>query len=227
MSTCPDADLYSAYVDGEVPSPWKEKLQSHINSCQECKKRVTRYEVMKNAMTGRETPKGFLAPDRLESSFIALSSRRAAVLYAKNAKSEGKYRGWMKKTVRLSIPALAAIFAATFFIPAAIVATLKERANSGQIFASAIDTSDYSVLSSAQVYSPDSLPDSVTGKYRLAGNNRIFTMIDYARQFASDKDLFDGANIIIIKLPTITGINDPENIFNPEDTLQTAAGYFR
>jgi len=33
---CPDRDLISAYVDGEVPSPWSERLEEHLASCPEC-----------------------------------------------------------------------------------------------------------------------------------------------------------------------------------------------
>jgi hypothetical protein len=35
---CPDRDLLSAYADGETPSPWKEKLQSHLAACENCTK---------------------------------------------------------------------------------------------------------------------------------------------------------------------------------------------
>jgi anti-sigma factor RsiW len=33
---CPDRDLISAYVDGEVPSPWSERLEDHLGSCPGC-----------------------------------------------------------------------------------------------------------------------------------------------------------------------------------------------
>ncbi|MGA2548157.1 MAG: zf-HC2 domain-containing protein [Rectinemataceae bacterium] len=33
---CPDRDLISAYVDGEVPSPWRERLEEHLGSCAAC-----------------------------------------------------------------------------------------------------------------------------------------------------------------------------------------------
>lgn len=33
---CPDRDLVSAYVDGEVPSPWRERLEEHFASCPDC-----------------------------------------------------------------------------------------------------------------------------------------------------------------------------------------------
>ena len=33
---CPDRDLVSAYVDGEVPSPWRERLEEHLATCPDC-----------------------------------------------------------------------------------------------------------------------------------------------------------------------------------------------
>ncbi|MFA6506365.1 MAG: zf-HC2 domain-containing protein [Treponemataceae bacterium] len=33
---CPDRQLISLLVDGELPSPWKEKLESHLSSCPSC-----------------------------------------------------------------------------------------------------------------------------------------------------------------------------------------------
>ncbi|MCL2441163.1 MAG: zf-HC2 domain-containing protein [Treponema sp.] len=34
---CPDKQLLSIYVDGELPSPWKEKIEVHINNCPICR----------------------------------------------------------------------------------------------------------------------------------------------------------------------------------------------
>jgi len=33
---CPDPQLLSIYVDGELPSPWKEKMESHFSQCSAC-----------------------------------------------------------------------------------------------------------------------------------------------------------------------------------------------
>ncbi len=33
---CPDRQLISLYVDDELPSPWKEKLESHLAFCPTC-----------------------------------------------------------------------------------------------------------------------------------------------------------------------------------------------
>jgi hypothetical protein len=33
---CPDRQLISVYLDGELPSPWKEKMESHLSQCPQC-----------------------------------------------------------------------------------------------------------------------------------------------------------------------------------------------
>jgi len=33
---CPDPQILSIYTDGELPSPWKEKMESHLAECSVC-----------------------------------------------------------------------------------------------------------------------------------------------------------------------------------------------
>ena len=34
---CPDRHFISLYFDGELPSPWNEKMEIHLKSCDECR----------------------------------------------------------------------------------------------------------------------------------------------------------------------------------------------
>ena len=40
---CPDRQIISLYFDSELPSPWKEKLETHLKSCTECRKTLAGY----------------------------------------------------------------------------------------------------------------------------------------------------------------------------------------
>ena len=40
---CPDRQLLSVYFDGELPSPWKEKMEAHIAGCSACGRRLEAY----------------------------------------------------------------------------------------------------------------------------------------------------------------------------------------
>jgi hypothetical protein len=41
---CPDRQLLSVYFDGELPSPWKEKMEAHIADCPQCAGRFKSYQ---------------------------------------------------------------------------------------------------------------------------------------------------------------------------------------
>jgi len=40
---CPDPQLLSIYMDGELPSPWKEKLETHLAQCSGCREKYEKY----------------------------------------------------------------------------------------------------------------------------------------------------------------------------------------
>ncbi|MDR0442718.1 MAG: zf-HC2 domain-containing protein [Treponema sp.] len=40
---CPEPQLLSIYVDGELPSPWKEKMENHLEQCSGCMERLNSY----------------------------------------------------------------------------------------------------------------------------------------------------------------------------------------
>ena len=40
---CPDSQLLSVYFDGELSSPWKEKLEDHISNCVACRQKLEEY----------------------------------------------------------------------------------------------------------------------------------------------------------------------------------------
>jgi hypothetical protein len=40
---CPDRQILSVYFDGELPSPWKEKMEAHLAHCPGCRKTLEAY----------------------------------------------------------------------------------------------------------------------------------------------------------------------------------------
>ena len=64
--TCPDHQLLSIYFDGELPSPWKEKMEGHLNDCPSCAQRLgefSRLRLSVNASPGEDEIKA--AQDRV------------------------------------------------------------------------------------------------------------------------------------------------------------------
>jgi anti-sigma factor RsiW len=41
---CPDPQLLSIYVDGELPSPWKEKMDVHLRDCPACREKFENFK---------------------------------------------------------------------------------------------------------------------------------------------------------------------------------------
>ena len=55
---CPDRQILSLYFDGELPSPWKEKMDAHLVSCENCHSHLAQYHRLKE----------ILEKDRIEAS---------------------------------------------------------------------------------------------------------------------------------------------------------------
>lgn len=246
MSTCPDTDLYSAYVDGEVPSPWKEKLESHMASCPTCRKHVERYRLIARGM------KEGLAPVALdmEASFARLSARiasrqsvarqqvaRQSVVRQQVARpiagilSLSKAHDWIRYSVKLPVAGLAAMFLAAIVLPSVTVIGLLGKRDDGTQLAAASQSESSRLKALAptnEVYSPDlSTPVSQSSSV-IAPSDPLFTVVDYARKFSSNDELFSDADIIIIKLPKLTTFNEPAGAFAGEsEILPLASGYNR
>jgi hypothetical protein len=52
---CPDRQILSLYHDDELPSPWKEKLESHLASCPACIARLDQYRDLSRVLLENET----------------------------------------------------------------------------------------------------------------------------------------------------------------------------
>jgi anti-sigma factor RsiW len=53
---CPDRDLLSAHADGEVPSPWRERLDEHVASCPDCAAVLAGYVDLSGALRAGAEP---------------------------------------------------------------------------------------------------------------------------------------------------------------------------
>jgi anti-sigma factor RsiW len=47
--------MLSVYLDGELPSPWKEKMESHVKDCPQCRQRLEMYRLVSGAAVRDET----------------------------------------------------------------------------------------------------------------------------------------------------------------------------
>ena len=130
MSTCPDKDLYSVYVDGELQSPWKEKIEEHLGSCEKCRSVVDSYRKISLKLSENSFPE----PDP-DASFLKLYAKRQDCL-KKMEINKNKPTSWFYKSNKIPVPALAAAALFLFVLtPIIVLSTQKTLAPSGAVAA--------------------------------------------------------------------------------------------
>jgi anti-sigma factor RsiW len=98
---CPDRQLLSVYLDGELPSPWREKLESHLASCLACSRRLDVYRAVGgrtdgSAAGGAETP----SAERMEAAKARVWRNVAGL----DTAARRPAKGW-RRTLVLPLPA--------------------------------------------------------------------------------------------------------------------------
>jgi anti-sigma factor RsiW len=47
---CPDRQILSVYLDGELPSPWKEKMEAHLAECPQCREKLEAFALISHKL---------------------------------------------------------------------------------------------------------------------------------------------------------------------------------
>jgi hypothetical protein len=155
---CPDKQLLSVYYDGELPSPWKEKMDAHCASCPDCQAAVSSYGKLSSLLklpVSEEAPSP-AARMRMGEALRSLQSRTAP--------SRGR-RVFMRR-VAVPLPFAVAAAAALVF---AFAALLTQGGNIGRI--PEADTVAESInLESEEMRQVGSIDDAL----RFIENNEFF-----------------------------------------------------
>jgi anti-sigma factor RsiW len=102
---CPEHQILSVYLDGELPSPWKEKLESHLGQCPQCRQRLESYRLV-SASVAEDTARMEAAKERVWRNLEAggrLGRRPLTVVRGTSV--------W-RRSVSIPLPAIAAAAAA-------------------------------------------------------------------------------------------------------------------
>ncbi|MDR1617513.1 MAG: zf-HC2 domain-containing protein [Treponema sp.] len=102
---CPDREILSVYLDGELPSPWREKLESHLEGCARCRERLEGYRVVRRVVLDRPADPGLME---------AAKERIRAGLEKRGPCPRRLSAGIWRRRITVPIPAAAA--AAAVFI---------------------------------------------------------------------------------------------------------------
>jgi anti-sigma factor RsiW len=80
---CPDREILSAWLDGEIDAPWDRALEEHVGSCPECRVLLERLEAVRRTLLEAPVPDWRPAMERVRSSLVArgFASEKAAPVW--------------------------------------------------------------------------------------------------------------------------------------------------
>jgi anti-sigma factor RsiW len=96
---CPDPSILSSYRDGEVPSPWAERIASHVSSCPECARRLDSFAGISAALAASP------APDAVEPAKARVAARLEASMAAAPRTKGGPWHRYLVLPLPLAIAA--------------------------------------------------------------------------------------------------------------------------
>jgi anti-sigma factor RsiW len=105
---CPDRDLISAYVDGEVPSPWNERIEEHLGSCAKCSALASSYVELGTRLREELSAGELESLARLRPRVEALLGGLSAVEPETKAPRVAYSRKSLRRSISLPLPLAAA-----------------------------------------------------------------------------------------------------------------------
>lgn len=79
---CPNGELLSAYFDGEVDSPWSERLAEHVAGCDRCRESLERLRALRGLLQRDADPDCLAARERTLRQLPQESARKRHPLWA-------------------------------------------------------------------------------------------------------------------------------------------------
>jgi hypothetical protein len=109
---CPHKELLSVYIDGELPSPWKEKMERHVALCASCAGALEVYKTLSLKPSNADIETANAAKERVWQKLeLGATAAESGTVFKRGIPDSGAI--WRR---RLSIPLPAAAAAAVLFI---------------------------------------------------------------------------------------------------------------
>lgn len=84
MSTCPEKDILSIYLDNELPQAYVAKVEEHVAQCPKCKARLDKLKAMRQSLS--DDSKSFVFDQKkLDESYSRLQARLSYSTVTKKA----------------------------------------------------------------------------------------------------------------------------------------------
>ena len=169
---CPDQQLLSIYLDGELPSPWKEKIQEHFTQCPACKEKFENFKRLHCMLNDKSAS--------WTSADMSAAKERVWQKFEARRGFRPRSNVWQR---RISIPLPAAAAAAVFILLLAVF-WLRIGGASGQV--NPADRANF--MLAAEMEKIEDIPNSIPAA-DMSG------VLQYLAPAVS------GTNIIILQLP--------------------------
>jgi len=108
MSTCPEKDIHSVYLDGELPEAYVKEYEAHLESCPECKKQLENLKVLR-VIFDYDKKSMELSQKDMDDSFERLNARLSFSKHTKTNVLEFKPKAWISAAIG-AVAALAIVF---------------------------------------------------------------------------------------------------------------------
>ncbi len=198
---CPDEPILSSYIDGELPSPWKERLEQHVSRCPSCSRKLSDMGRLSSLLKADQDWDGAGLSAARERIARSLDFQAWPLNHGSEA---GRTRsGFLDRRVSLPLPYLAAGAAALLVALSIAVGSL------------AISTSANARASASQSYSARDIP--------------IEAILQYAKQSSNQPvmiDLPSGSTFSLYGEPVVTTVEEgfPEPAAGSGMNAESAAG---
>ncbi|NLL99949.1 MAG: zf-HC2 domain-containing protein [Treponema sp.] len=113
MSTCPEKDLLSVYIDGELPKVFKDDFEKHISSCDKCNSLLKKIQMTHDYLQ-KDNNSLTLSKSYVDASFERLQIKMRFANVTKKAKSKTSFN---YTNIRLFAPAIAAAAVFALILP--------------------------------------------------------------------------------------------------------------
>ena len=115
MSTCPENDIHSIYLDNELPAEYLQKYEAHLQHCAVCRATLERMRRLRSVFQ-EDSKSSSLDQHMLDQSFERLQSRlRYTRVIQSSAPASGRR---VLSFVKFSVPAAAAAALLAVILPA-------------------------------------------------------------------------------------------------------------
>ena len=193
---CPEHQIISLYLDNELPSPWKEKMEAHLETCPECRAALAGYSGLGEQLGDVPEDTIRAAQERvwakLTAPELAASEKAGPEIYRpRRARSSfSRQRVW-NRTITLPLPAAAA--AAVLIIAIGFFAILGTRGKTASLPQNqmAIIPDSFQMVGYEQVTVP------ITGMVPIADTIPLTDMSGVLQYLSG----MDNGDFMVIRLP--------------------------